>query len=445
MKTGVKIAEQSIKDLLYSSGAKIEGDRVLFSSIMLEEALEKAPAEITLYGLDGSPRLNLENSGNTYFGTHADMMEIIDFTSGEVRDFTRSDSTLMVKLAEEMDNIDFILAVGLAADIPRRIQSQLALIDTLRGFSKTINFSSNDLQGLNDQLEIISLAADGMDKFRARPFAFYYCEPLPPLHHPDESLNKLRLAVEEGVPVVYMPYCMMGATAPMSFASTLVQCNAEILSGLVVSQLTIEGAPFIYGAMPSIFDMRTTIGSYGAPEFHLLVAAASEMAAYYGLPFYGTGGCSDAKYIDEQALIETTMSIFSSLLSPAQLVHDVGIMDHCSSLAPEMVVIINEMIDMLKAYCQKINVDRDEIDLELIDEVGPGGHYVEHEHTLNNFKRIWYPRLFARKMSGAGRDELRKRVCDQLEEIEKKESVSQLTEEQLGELDNLEDKLFQKL
>ncbi len=100
------------------------------------------------------------------------------------------------------------------------------------------------------------------------------------------------ISAEAGIPVVYMPYCMMGGTAPMSRAAALAQCNAEILAGLVLHQLAAEGAPFIYGAMPSILDMKTTVGSYGAVEFHLLVAAAGELSASYGLPFYGTAGCT---------------------------------------------------------------------------------------------------------------------------------------------------------
>jgi trimethylamine---corrinoid protein Co-methyltransferase len=123
--------------------------------------------------------------------------------------------------------------------------------------------------------------------------------------------------------------------------------------------------------MPSIFDMKTTIGSYGAPEFHLMVAAASEMAAYYSLPFYGTAGCTDAKPFDEQAVAEMTMELFSSVLSKANLVHDLGVMDHCNSISPEMVVLADELISGLKAYSRGIDLSDLPEALDLMKKVGP--------------------------------------------------------------------------
>ncbi len=99
----------------------------------------------------------------------------------------------------------------------------------------------------------------------------------------------------------------------MKRAATYTQCNAEALTGLVLTQLVSEGAPFIYGAMPSVFDMKTTIGSYAAPEFHLGIAAHADLVASYGLPFYGTAGCTDAKTIDNQAVSEISYEIFSTL------------------------------------------------------------------------------------------------------------------------------------
>ena len=87
----------------------------------------------------------------------------------------------------------------------------------------------------------------------------------------------------------------------MSMAASLAQWHAEFLFGLVLTQLVSPGAPIIYGHMPSILDMKTTVGSYGAYEFHLLAAAGAEISAWLGIPFYGTAGCTDAKFLDEQA------------------------------------------------------------------------------------------------------------------------------------------------
>jgi len=238
-----------------------------------------------------------------------------------------------------------------------------------------------------------------------------------------------------------MPYCMMGGTSPMSFAGTLAQCNADMLTGLVITQLVSEGTPFIYGSMPSVFDMRTTIGSYGAPEFHLLVAASSDLAAHYGIPFFGTAGCTDAKVLDEQAVAETTMELFSTMISKANIVHDVGVMDHCNSVSPELVVLADEIIEGLKHYTQGVQVNTEELALDVIKEVGPGGHFLTNMHTLRNFKKVWYPSLFSRDMQNSNESLVRGKVTEKIKNIMESHQVPQLDKTILMELEKWNAKL----
>jgi trimethylamine--corrinoid protein Co-methyltransferase len=232
-----------------------------------------------------------------------------------------------------------------------------------------------------------------------------------------------------------MPYCMMGGTAPMSFAATLAQCNAEVLAGLVLAQQAADGAPFIYGAMPSIMDMKTTIGSYGAVEFHLLVAAAAELADHYGLPFYGTAGCTDAKLLDEQAVCEATFQIFATLLSKANIVHDIGVSDHCNSVNPALVVLCDEIIEMLKHFSQGVAVDPDDLQLDLIAQVGPGGAYLNQAHTMRNFRKIYYSKLFSRKMTNPEHSEIGDKLKARMAAIQADHRVPPLEQGLLRELD----------
>jgi trimethylamine--corrinoid protein Co-methyltransferase len=190
--------------------------------------------------------------------------------------------------------------------------------------------------------------------------------------------------------------------------------------------------------MPSIMDMKTTIGSYGAAEFHLQVAAASEIAHYYGLPFYGTAGCTDAKTLDEQAVAEATMEIFSTILSKANIVHDVGVADHCNSVCPELVVLADEIIEMLKHYSQGVPVDTDALVMELIEKVGPGGQYLNEPHTMQNFRNIFYPSLFSRKMKNPEASEVRGRIRAKIQNILETHEVPALEKGLRAELDRLQ-------
>jgi trimethylamine--corrinoid protein Co-methyltransferase len=370
----------------------------------------------------------IDRNNHVYFGTHADQLGYVDPETGNVRDFLKKDTATMCRIASALSNIRFILSVGMSKDIRPEVQSQVTFLETVRNFDKTINFSTNDIASLQEIIDMAAVVAGGHDKLAEKPFIFNYCEPIPPLTHPVESTEKLYISAQNRIPVVYMPYCMMGGTAPMSFAGALTQCNAEILVGIVITQLVNEGAPFIYGAMPSIMDMKTTIGSYGATEFHLLVAAASEMANYYDLPFYGTAGCTDAKVLDEQAVAEATMEIFSTILSKANIVHDVGVADHCNSVCPELVVLADEIIEMLKHYSKGIAVDNDSLVMEVIEKVGPGGQYLNELHTMQNFRSVFYPNLFSRKMNNPDKSEIRGKLKEKIKHIKANHEVSALDE-----------------
>jgi trimethylamine--corrinoid protein Co-methyltransferase len=255
-----------------------------------------------------------------------------------------------------------------------------------------------------------------------------------------ESTEKLFISATNKIPVVYMPYSMMGGTAPLSIAAALTQNNAEILAGVVITQAVNEGAPMIYGSMPTIFDMQTTIGSYGAPEFHKSIAAASELANYYNLPFYGTAGCSDAKTIDPQSVAEVQMELFSTILSKANLIHDVGVLDHCNSVAPAMVVLANEMIDQLSAYSKGVEVTEKTLAMDVIKAVGQGGHYLNEKHTLKNFRNVWYPEFFKRRMVNPDQSDVMEMVNAKIEGILANHVVPSLDPAILTEIEKIEKK-----
>ncbi|AET67417.1 trimethylamine:corrinoid methyltransferase [Desulfosporosinus orientis DSM 765] len=433
---GMKIGGTRALKLLQDNGAKTTSEGLTtIPRGLVEKALKSVPKELLLYTRDGELSMKIDRDNPVYFGTHADQLEIVDPLSGSVRKFLRKDTAMMCKLADFLPNIHFILSVGMSADVRPEVQSQITFLETVTNFSKTINFSTNDIESLKDIIGIAAIVAGGLQRLQEKPFIFNYCEPIPPLVHPQESTEKLYISAENRIPVVYMPYCMMGGTSPMSFAGTLAQCNADMLTGLVITQLVSEGAPFIYGSMPSVFDMRTTIGSYGAPEFHLLVAASSELAAYYGIPFFGTAGCTDAKVLDEQAVTETTMELFSTMLSKAHIIHDIGVMDHCNSVSPELVVLADEIIEGLKHYTQGVEVNGEELALEVIKEVGPGGHYLTNMHTLSNFRKVWYPDLFSRDMQNSNESQVKGRVKDKIKNIMENHQVPQLDQAILRELE----------
>jgi trimethylamine--corrinoid protein Co-methyltransferase len=148
--------------------------------------------------------------------------------------------------------------------------------------------------------------------------------------------------------------------------------------------------------MPSIMDMKTTIVSYGAPEKCLMVGALTELAHYYKIPFFGTAGCTDAEIMGIQAAAESTSQVLISMLTGADLVHNVGTTYHGGVRSLELIVFVDEIIDMVKVLMKGIEINSETLPLDLIEKIGPGSNYLSESHTLRHFREFWSPRIFDR-------------------------------------------------
>jgi len=234
------------------------------------------------------------------------------------------------------------------------------------------------------------------ENFRRNPFIIHYSEPTTPLKHTQEPLQKLLFCAEKGIPIVYVSAPVTGGTAPVTIAGALALSNAEFLSGLVIAQLKHKGAPIIYGGLAGPLDMHTTVNLYAGPEVYLNHIAIKEMASYYGLPDFNTGGCTDAKILDQQAAIESTFSLLQAGLAGSSLLHDVGYMESGLTASWESIVMADEIIDEIKHFLKGIKVNKETLAVDVIDKVGPGGNFLAEEHTLKHFKEVWYPKLINR-------------------------------------------------
>ncbi len=437
---GVKVTDEKTLDILNAKGACVEDKSLVkIPSYLVEDALETAPKKITLYDRKGNPYMDLGDD-NIYFGIVPENLEYLDPYTGNLIDCESEQMEAMCKVGDYLPNIDyFTTAGGLISDYDEKLACRMSFYKALLGTTKPINFISNGVKNCEDIIEMASIVAGGKDQLKEKPFIFEYSEPIPPLTHGKDSCQTLLLCAEAGVPIVYMPYCMMGGTSPITFAGTLAQTFAEILSGLVISQAQEAGAPFIIGSMPTTLDMKTTIGTYGTPEFHLLVAASSEIANYYGLPFYGTAGVTDSKKLDNQMAIEFTMNTMTSILSKADLVHDLGLIGHATFITPEGVVLENEILNMLKVIKKGVEVDEEKLALHVIKEVGPGGNYLEHNHTYNHFRDMWYSELFDRTIK-EDVPSLNEKINAKTKEIIENHQCEPLPDEVLKDIEELREK-----
>jgi trimethylamine--corrinoid protein Co-methyltransferase len=129
---------------------------------------------------------------------------------------------------------------------------------------------------------------------------------------------------------------------------------------------------------------------------------------------FGTAGCTDAKSVDQQAAIEAALSCYAAAVSGANLVHDIGLVDHADMVSPEMMVLCDEIIGMTRRACAGIEVGEDSLATDLIDRVGPGGNYLTEGHTLAHFREMWFPSLMDRTRVGASESQGRASFSERL-------------------------------
>jgi trimethylamine---corrinoid protein Co-methyltransferase len=237
------------------------------------------------------------------------------------------------------------------------------------------------------------------------------------LTHNEETIDKLIWWSRLGLPVIYIGGPSAGATAPVTMAGMLVQANAEVLSALVLNQLVCPGAPFIHGGMMHPMDMRTMLHVYGGPEMQLGNAALTEVAHSYGLPAWGGAGCNDAIVPDEQAAVDSALTCLVSALAGPNLIHDVGYIEAGLTQSFEMVVLSDEVIDMVRWLAQGIQVDEETLALDVIGAAGPGGQFLDTEHTIRHFRReIWQPGLMNRDFISGWVQQGSKRLGERVQE-----------------------------
>jgi len=222
----------------------------------------------------------------------------------------------------------------------------------------------------------------------------------------------------------------------------MAQGLAEFLVGLVLSQLKRRGAPVIMGGVMSSMDMATSILSYGAPELVLASAAMTDVAKWLGLPMFSTAGCSDAKSLDQQAGIESAMSIVVAALSGANLIHDVGYLESGLLGSFDMLVMSDETIGMAKRILGGVRVTPETLATDLIEQVGPGGHYLTREHTRRNFRsELWLPTLIDRQMrrswEASGKKTMGDRVRGRVRQILKEHVPAPIPAAALGEMESI--------
>lgn len=386
---GMQVKSKQAFEIFEKGGAIVDPatENVKIPRAMLEKAIKTAPSKITIYGRDEKNDVVLEKN-RAHFGTGGTVMYALDFETGERRVTNTHDVRDFARLVDTLENISFYVIHTYPGDVKEEDVDVNRFYWAITNTTKPIMGGMYTMKGLREAIKVSEMVAGGADKLRERPFVSFITLMVSPLvmdwHYTDFLIEVAR----KGLPLAVPSEPLAGATSPVTIAGTITINLAESLAGLTLAQLVNPGCPAFIGTTSSIMDMNTGTYVAGAIESSMINAGIAQMAQYYDLPLYATGGQSDSKLNDTQAGYESACQAMTLGLSGANWIHDAaGLLENCTTVSYEKTVIDNEILGNVIRLLRGVEVNEETLAIDVIKAVGPAGNFLANEHTAINFRK----------------------------------------------------------
>jgi len=427
-RTGIEVRSDAVIRRLAAAGARGDDQtgRVRFAPELVEEAVSLAPHVLLFAGRDPACDLVLDGT-HGYLAVDGNAAEILDLDTGERRASTKADLAMVSRVADALPQIGFLWQPVAARDTPLRAQPLHELHAQYTNTTKHVQLMTAALpEQARGAVEIAAIVAGGDAELRERPVLSSFQTSLSPLTYDGPPLEAAAVYAGAGVPAGFVAMPISCATAPATRAAALVQSNAEILAGIVSLQLLVPGAPTFYGACGTVMDLRTGAASCGGPEDLLFQMAGAQLARRYGVPSNIGTFATGAKSPDWQAGLENGLSILASWLGGADMLCGAGLLYGARVYSIAELLLDAEIFSLVRSMTEGVADTDEDLAIQVIDEVGPGGHYLAQPHTLRHMREQWQSRFFGRdaweEWEVAGRPEprdlARERALATLEEHE---------------------------
>jgi len=422
--TGIMVHHDGALELLAQAGARVDKDGRIarLPEKLVMDSIEQAGKKYVLYGRDPQ-RTARFGYGDLVLMSSPGQYSWIDTDSGERRAATIRDAREAIKLGDALSNITIVGSMAQPEQVSQAWRDVYLTGELVKGTGKPTRCWVKNGRTAKYILQIYRTVAGGDAALREKPMVEAFLEPISPLQLPKDGLDIVKEFAQAGQPVSIGPMAMTSGTAPGTVAGTLAQENAEILAGVVVTQLFAPGTPITYGGIPHIMDPRTSICSFGSPEQGLMAVAMVQMARHYGFPAYINVGLTDAKVPDAQAGVEKGTSLLAGALAGADTFGHCGICgtDHAGSLV--WLYLDNEVMEYVRRIVRGFEVNADTLATEVVRQVGPGGNFLAEEHTVEHFrKELWLPGTAWTRESwdawaGGGKRSMAERIKDEVKRI----------------------------
>jgi trimethylamine--corrinoid protein Co-methyltransferase len=423
--TGIRVDSLQARKLFAKALDVSDSDRIVrIPAQLVDRALKTAPSTVDIYDRRGNIQFQLGNCKRpqTRFGIGVTNLYYQDPATDAVTAFTRKHMELSTRLGSALSGFDVISTVGVVQDISPELADLYGTLEMIANTTKPLVILISEKQSFDNSLDLLEhLHGDLSEK----PFVIPYFNPITPLVLNEDTADKMISTVERGLPFIYNNYGMSGATSPITPASNLALLNAELLAGLVFSQLIREGTPIILGSLAAGFDMQSMAGLY-TPQTLLLNVACAEIMAYYELPHSGTSGSGPGWGADLPASGTLWMNHLTSCLGKVGLAPFVGGNFDSLVFSPTFVVYCDEVIRQARFFNQGFDINEASVALSEIESIGPGGNFLISDLTVAlcreiNFSSSIWPNLTLDQWQTKGNQQadqvLRKRTRDLLDDL----------------------------
>ncbi|MCL0049016.1 trimethylamine methyltransferase family protein [Dehalococcoidia bacterium] len=380
---GFEVNSESALKLFEGAGARVDRGKQLarLPRERVMELIETAPSEINLCGRDEKHDILLGGK-RVYTGTGGTALYVYHPDTGQKQLATLNDLKRIARLVDGLDNIHLFMLPTYPSELPVEQVDVNRFFAGLDNTTKHVMGGVYTLDGVKQVIRMAEIVSGSSESLRRRPLVSMIACSISPLKMDKEYGDLLVTIAGAGIPLVCPAEPLCGATSPVTLAGNLVIQTVDSLMGVMLTQIINPGSPVIFGSVASSTDLRDLKYLAGSVEMGLLNAAGAQMAHFYKLPFYATGGMTDSKVLDSQSGYESAISGLLCALAGANFIHDAaGLMEFALTVSYEKFVIDNEILGMVMRAVEGIKVNDETLAFDLIKQVGPGGNFVTAKHT----------------------------------------------------------------
>lgn len=382
---GVSMPHGDALGVFQRHGVKVDAGRVFLTEAQVMAALAGVPKEFVLYGREPARSCSV-GAGEPVFAPAYGAPFIVD-ADGRRRSPSLEDYSRLARISHQLPAMD--VSGHLIADpgVPR---GHLHMLHAhLVHSDKPFIGSAAGAEGAGETLEMARIAFG--EELGDRPVCISLINSLSPLGYATDMLDALLAYAGARQPVVVAALAMGGATAPITLAGLLSMQTAELLAGVVLTQLASPGTPVVFGSTSSNVDMRTGALSIGSPELAMIIGAHAQLARFYGIPSRAGGSLTDACVPDAQAGFESMMGLLTTVENGVDFVlHAAGILASYSAFSYEKLVLDEEMCGIVRRLRRGFEVSPETLAFESIAAVGAGGNYLMESATLARCHSEYY-------------------------------------------------------